>query len=332
MANNNINGAIVSGKMSMSALETLWDEGVLMAPDAYETKETKVTWRGHLRDANEEYLVKKALERGILEGDAHSLDFDDVSKAMRLRENELRNSNLVIWQGGWSEMEASLAKEIFDRGARAVGFAAALNTERYPALESFARKGVSIRPDAANSTAAGTWISWYSLVEMTKCWNPGKLERALWAVREAFNVKFPSAEGKVSWQVLGRALATVGVRSPGKAAIVARAIQLGLSWSRWDLPLYREARDFLVAIMRDGKKEIDGVETVIFSSPIRKDGKEVYRAFFQGRNNMGFKAGYVIYHRLYGWYYTRCSNVDGAVQEASWVFMNRADEQIAAAS
>jgi len=261
MAKIAFNGEIMN-KLSFGALESLWDEGVLTAPDAYSVQGQNDVWKGHLRDANEEYLVRKAIEKGLLVGEVCLLDFDDLSTAMLLRSNELRNSNLIIWEGGWAEMPSSRAKEIFDRGARAIGFAAALKEGGYPALSAFARKGVSIRPEAANSTPAGIWLSWLHLVEMTKCWNPGKLERALWAAREAFNVKFPSAGGKVSWQVLGRALATVGLRSPGKAAIVARAIQLGLPWATWNKPLYREARDFLIASLR-GEKITVGEEEVL---------------------------------------------------------------------
>lgn len=271
------------------------------------------TISGYLRAAHLKWFLNKAKLLGLVGSDCRTIE--DLGEVIYLRWNELRNSELVVWTGGYSEYPKTVLDSIYERSRRALGFARAFIPEEgersaYPALYAFARAAVS-DGKGVWSEAARRNGSWLVLLQETRCWSPGKLERALWAAREAFNTKFPSQEGRVSWLVLGRALRVVGVRSPGKAAIVARAIQLG--WQddihalRNKHTLFRSAREHLVDAMRAERvaSKVEGMRTYPLKEIRRRGNITLYEAMV--RRNHGWRRELCFSHSVWGLY---CTHTD----------------------
>jgi hypothetical protein len=270
-------------------------------------------WRGRLRDAHESYVSKRAQAYGLLEGGGLlAYSYDEVAEALLLPRGELRLTDLCWPTGGWDIAPAEDAVEVWNRSARAIGFGAAIQSGAYPAMLAFSE--------------GEHRISWYSLVQKTRCWNPGKLERALWAAREAFGKKFPSAEGRVSWHVLGRALATVGVRSPGKAAVVARAIQLGFAWDAQ--ARFSQARDFLVTVLspKNGKvlKTLNDEGTEIFLIDYISKKGNIAAHWGTWKDGWRNNVGYVFEHAKCGIFRTTTQKNKWAWKEAIRAFKKKA--------
>ncbi|MEA3453609.1 MAG: hypothetical protein U9R12_01620 [Candidatus Caldatribacteriota bacterium] len=176
---------------------------------------------------------------------------DDVSYHLGLEGNELRIC-LPINSGG----RIYLSPEEDDRNMsvvrRTFGYLVAVKKGGYPALDAVAASKVG---RGYNSPNRG--VTLLTLARGSRCFNPGKLNRAVYAAREAARVKHGY---RCSLRTAARAVEVVGVRSPGKAATVAYSSALGL-----DEPVsYRAARDFVVEVLlakRRGFKDIDGVPT-----------------------------------------------------------------------
>lgn len=178
---------------------------------------------------------------------------DRVSAALGLEDNELR-CNLPYGVGrGIYGLKADVDKRNMKYLKRTFGFLGAVKEGNFPALDSLV-KGMTGR--GYNSPHA--IISIQSLAIRSKCFNPGKLNRAIYAAREAARSKHGY---RCSFKTAARAVAVVGVRSPGKAATVALAISFGFDRPRH----YREARDFVIKVLlakRKGRfKDVDGVLT-----------------------------------------------------------------------
>lgn len=296
------------------------------------------TMQGFLRDTHFKWLINKAADMGFMDTPEFAKDspasifsVDNVAEAILLRHNEIRNSNLCFWDGGYTEVSMELADAIFERSRRVLGIADAFIPKKgersaYPALFGFARQAVRDGM-GANSYAADHNGSWYKLIQRTHCWNPGKLERSLWAARESYNKKFPSQGNHVSWLVLGRALYVVGVNSPSKTAIVARAIQLG--WDRNGH--YGNARDFLVyAIMAEQKAtEVDGVETYTIKEVANKGAIRIREALVRSYRGWGWEHQFLFIHQIEGSYHYRGNRIDRwAWKEALKAFKSRRKDRM----
>jgi len=270
---------IIKGGLSLGQLDTLTGESPLIGDTP---NEGWATYKGYLRDSLIKWCVGWALSTFHDAGNEEAIgeylercddgfcdrDIDALSITLGQEYNTLRNNILPYWDGSWVEMPWKETVQYFAKFGKALGALVAVKNGGYPALASLKPAGFGEHSWRREYNP----LSWDIIKKAGG--NPGKAERAIWAARQAYNEKWPSHGGRVSWRVLARAIIITGVRSPGKAAIVARAIQLG-----WEFPgRYRDAREFLtralIAIQRNEWHESEG--SLEITSP--PSGEETSRA------------------------------------------------------
>ena len=256
---NGVDSIKVKGGVSLRALQDGVGEKEVDTVCDYEDM-----YRGYLRDALLNSVHKKV---AVEAPEIYDGDIDQISMSLNLEYNTIRNGILPFWDGYFVEMPWEEARAKFEVMGRFIGAGLAIYKGGYPALSSLRPAGYG-----ENSPRRDRNPLWSDVCQIWG-WNPGKAERSMWAAREAFNKKFPSQEGKVSWRVIARAILVD--KKPGKAAIVARAIQLG--WKGHGN--YSNARDFLeTAIIAEKKATyIDGVVTHIIEKVVKKGNISVYK-------------------------------------------------------
>lgn len=223
-------------------------------------------------------------------------NIDEVSRRFNLEYNELRNCGVIMPQGGRIELPPQKDYENMALLRRVFGYLAETKEGSYPALEAVKEK---LTKRGYNSPVRG--ITVLTLAMGSKCWNPAKINRAVYAAREA---AYRKHNYRCSLMTAARAVEVVGVHSPGKAATVAYAISMGLPTPA----SYREARDFVLAVITartEGFQTVDGEEIAVLpGDPTIKLGvtrhDTVSREGWRHRRAFMFRAGSDSYHTTDG--------------------------------